>query len=303
MKLRINKKMIALALASSIVLSNSLVSDAKEIVDDQICTVNDESVQFKHVIEATSNVRLRELPCLDSKTYGIMPKGSRIDKLNEYGNFYALYINGQTVYVSKDYTKEVIERVVTNPNNPINKLIYICENTPIYSEDTKTREIAELPKYEVCEVYDELEDTYQVKTPDYEGYVAKDSCLDLPSKCVVVDVSDQNVKLYDNNEVTFESPVVTGGPKHETNIGYHNILQIRNNTYLKGPSWNCHVDVFAKFDEDSEGLHDASWRKEEEFGGETYKTNGSHGCVNMPTENAKALVKQLQIGDTVIVKR
>ena len=303
MKLKVNKKMIALALASTLVLSNNLISDAKEIADDQICSVNEDTIQFKHVIEATSNVYLRALPDVESKAYGIMPKGSRIDKLSEYGDFYAVFVNGVTAYVSKDYSKEIIEQVVINTNNPIKKLVYITQDTPIYSEETRTREIGELPKYEVCEVYDELKDTYQVKTPDYEGYVAKNACLDLPSKCVVVDVSDQNVKLYDNNEVVLESPVVTGGPKHETNIGYHNVLQIRNNTYLKGPSWNCHVDVFAKFDEDSEGLHDASWRKEEEFGGDTYLTNGSHGCVNMPTENAKALVKQLQIGDTVIVKR
>ena len=124
MKLKVNKKMIALALASTLVLSNNLISDAKEIADDQICSVNEDTIQFKHVIEATSNVYLRALPDVESKAYGIMPKGSRIDKLSEYGDFYAVFVNGVTAYVSKDYSKEIIEQVVINTNNPIKKLVY-----------------------------------------------------------------------------------------------------------------------------------------------------------------------------------
>jgi lipoprotein-anchoring transpeptidase ErfK/SrfK len=47
------------------------------------------------------------------------------------------------------------------------------------------------------------------------------------------------------------------------------------------------------------GLHDASWQPW--FGGNRYRTNGSHGCINMPLAAAKTLYANISIGDTVKV--
>ena len=47
------------------------------------------------------------------------------------------------------------------------------------------------------------------------------------------------------------------------------------------------------------GLHDASWRSN--FGGEIYVTNGSHGCVNLPTKKAAAIYDIIQKGEAVLV--
>ena len=46
------------------------------------------------------------------------------------------------------------------------------------------------------------------------------------------------------------------------------------------------------------GLHDAYWRSR--FGGEEYKRNGSHGCVNLPPENAQKLYRYVEAGMPVI---
>lgn len=54
-----------------------------------------------------------------------------------------------------------------------------------------------------------------------------------------------------------------------------------------------------KFTNNSIGLHDASWRKS--YGGEIYKTNGSHGCVNLPKEAAYQLYDMVNVGTSVIV--
>ena len=37
--------------------------------------------------------------------------------------------------------------------------------------------------------------------------------------------------------------------------------------------------------------------------GEIYKTNGSHGCVNVPTDAAAKLYSMLEIGTPVYIKR
>ena len=46
------------------------------------------------------------------------------------------------------------------------------------------------------------------------------------------------------------------------------------------------------------GVHDASWRTE--FGGEFYKTTGSHGCINAPREVAETLYQRMKV-DTPVV--
>ena len=48
------------------------------------------------------------------------------------------------------------------------------------------------------------------------------------------------------------------------------------------------------------GMHDADgWRHE--YGGKIYKTNGSHGCVNMPKAAARIVYNTLEIGSAVVV--
>ena len=47
------------------------------------------------------------------------------------------------------------------------------------------------------------------------------------------------------------------------------------------------------------GMHDASWRSE--FGGELYVTNGSHGCINLPTEKAAKIFETVEKGEAVFV--
>ena len=48
------------------------------------------------------------------------------------------------------------------------------------------------------------------------------------------------------------------------------------------------------------GIHDADrWRSE--YGGNIYKTNGSHGCVNMQSEAAEKVFNIVNKGTPVIV--
>ena len=48
-----------------------------------------------------------------------------------------------------------------------------------------------------------------------------------------------------------------------------------------------------------QGLHDASWQSS--FGGNRYKTNGSHGCVNMPTGRIPEFYRQAEVGMPVVM--
>jgi len=108
--------------------------------------------------------------------------------------------------------------------------------------------------------------------------------------------------MYVNKELVVDSPVVTGkGENSRTHVGKYRIFRKRHNCYLIGPNraWCNYVDYMMKFNGNI-GLHDAEyhtdangkkhgWRDYSEFGGETYLTNGSHGCVNMPHDAAEAI--------------
>ena len=66
---------------------------------------------------------------------------------------------------------------------------------------------------------------------------------------------------------------------------------------LSGADYNSYVDYFIVFATNI-GFHDADWRRS--FGGTTYLTSGSHGCINMPTANAKALFDVVAKGTPVV---
>lgn len=46
------------------------------------------------------------------------------------------------------------------------------------------------------------------------------------------------------------------------------------------------------------GIHDAIWRSQ--FGGNIYKTNGSHGCVNAPPYLAQKIFENIEPGTPIV---
>ena len=47
------------------------------------------------------------------------------------------------------------------------------------------------------------------------------------------------------------------------------------------------------------GIHDSDWQPE--YGGDLWKTRGSHGCVNTPPGVMKELFGMVEVGTPVIV--
>jgi lipoprotein-anchoring transpeptidase ErfK/SrfK len=66
---------------------------------------------------------------------------------------------------------------------------------------------------------------------------------------------------------------------------------------LTGPGYEAGVTYWMPF-YGNIGLHDASWRSS--FGGQIYKTRGSHGCVNAPKYLAKIIFEYIEEGTPII---
>lgn len=118
---------------------------------------------------------------------------------------------------------------------------------------------------------------------------------------VEVDISAQHLYYYENLTLKFESDIVTGNisAKHNTPTGVYYLRARQTNQVLTGKNYASHVDYWMPIIGNSIGLHDATWRSR--FGGQIYKTNGSHGCINMPHAKAAELFNMIQVGTPVVV--
>jgi hypothetical protein len=123
-------------------------------------------------------------------------------------------------------------------------------------------------------------------------------------KYVEVSIDEQKVYLVENDEIIFESDCVTGTYGYtETTKGVFQVQSKASPTVLKdtdknGNKYEQPVEYWIAFN-GSQGMHDATWRGE--FGGQIYKTWGSHGCVNLPLESAERIYKEVYVYYPVIV--
>ena len=117
---------------------------------------------------------------------------------------------------------------------------------------------------------------------------------------IVVSISNQTLKYYEYDKVVLSSNVVTG-INGKTPTGTFKVLNKIRNIVLKGEDYESFVSYWIAFKGAAFGFHDASWRNQ--FGGNIYKYNGSHGCVNMPYSKVKALYEIVEIGTPVYIKR
>lgn len=121
------------------------------------------------------------------------------------------------------------------------------------------------------------------------------------STYVDVDIASQTVTYYENGVAKLQCSCVTGNVSNGngTPTGTYSIMTKVPGKYLIGRTWKCWVDRWMQFTPDHIGLHDANWRSS--FGSDIYKTNGSHGCVNLPHDAATSLYDMVSVGTTVVV--
>ncbi len=132
----------------------------------------------------------------------------------------------------------------------------------------------------------------------YRGYNRAEN--DIGDTYVEVDLTHQRMCFYLNGQLLVDTPVVTGTPakKHATPTGVYGLAAKKSPSVLKGEDYETPVTYWMPFNKHV-GIHDAVWRSE--FGGEIYKTDGSHGCVNTPYDMAEKIYNNIEVGTPVIV--
>lgn len=131
-----------------------------------------------------------------------------------------------------------------------------------------------------------------------QGYVR--GLDDIGGTYIEVDMGKQHLYFYLDGKLTLDADIVTGNmaKRWGTPEGIYYVYYKARDIVLRGADYASPVKYWMAAVRGI-GLHDASWRKT--FGAEIYKTDGSHGCINMPLDVVSKMYEMTEIGVPVIL--
>jgi len=149
--------------------------------------------------------------------------------------------------------------------------------------------------------------TQTTREPVYSMRANAYGSNDIGSTYIEVDLTEQHMWYYQNGSVIFESDIVSGlagDPERRTPEGIYTLYYKKSPDVLRGAKkadgtyeYETEVTYWMPFN-GGIGFHDADWQPY--FGGDRYLTGGSHGCINMPPENAEELYNIIQYDVPII---
>ena len=124
---------------------------------------------------------------------------------------------------------------------------------------------------------------------------------DIGDTYVEVSKEKQHLWYYKKGKLELEADVITGlpTPDRDTPVGLFRIL-LKDTEHTMHGSYGtafCHYWLACTWQ--GVGIHDATWQSG--FGGERYKTVGSHGCVNVSLDTAKTLYGMIDNNTPVVI--
>ncbi|MBR1390366.1 MAG: peptidoglycan binding domain-containing protein, partial [Lachnospiraceae bacterium] len=155
--------------------------------------------------------------------------------------------------------------------------------------DAETEELLELiEKGSVCD-----------REPIYQSKAPVKGMDDIGSSYVEADMTFQHLYLYQKGEIVLETDFVSGNMSNgnKTPQGVFGLTYKTRNATLRGANYASFVHYWMPFN-GNVGMHDATWRSV--FGGDIYKTSGSHGCINLPLSKAAEIYPYMSQGFPII---
>lgn len=121
---------------------------------------------------------------------------------------------------------------------------------------------------------------------------------------IEVDMVNQHMWYYKDGKVMLETDIVTGKPTTLTPAGVFYVWNKARDEVLRGVNddgskYASPVDYWLPIDWTGVGIHDSDWQPA--YGGELWKTVGSHGCINTPPGVMKELYEMVEVGTPVLV--
>lgn len=137
------------------------------------------------------------------------------------------------------------------------------------------------------------------REPVYEQTALYRGEDDIGDTYIEIDYTNQHLYYYKEGSLMEDTDIVSGNISKNNGSpdGVFKIVYKESPAVLVGENYESNVTYFMPFAYNV-GIHDADWRSA--FGGEIYKTSGSHGCINVPKEKAERLYEIVEKGTPVI---
>ena len=144
------------------------------------------------------------------------------------------------------------------------------------------------------------EGTTVEREPVYAQRANSHGEYDYGDSYVEINLTAQHLFLYEDGELVIETDFVSGdvAKGHSSPTGAYGVTYTTTNAVLRGDDYATPVNYWMPFAGDV-GMHDATWRSR--FGGNIYRTNGSHGCINLPLSAAETIYNTIEKGYPVLV--
>ncbi len=140
----------------------------------------------------------------------------------------------------------------------------------------------------------------------------------LTGKVIVVSLTEQTLREYDNGQLVGWMYVVTGQRAAQSPPGLWHVMSKGTNLIFKStePAGSAlwypptHINYGLAYHEDGYFLHDATWRTyfgpganlpHDDYTSGKYSDNGTHGCINMDLDNTIQLYNWAEVGIPVVV--
>lgn len=262
----------------------------------------------------------------DEKAYRIAPKVTSDDpQLKEYQNFCKKYLAQKITYEMGDSTHTISPEILSTlfkddmSGKADEKAVqdYINEMANKYDNVGAERSFKTLAgkdikikggtygwtidqKKESAQLAADINSHSDIsRKPIYSFESYGEYTTTMGNTYVDIDLTKQQVKFFRDGEEKFSCYVVTGSKIRgdSTPEGTYYVLNRLRNVTMRGDN-----DDGTRYEEPASywmgvtwngiGMHDSSWRTK--FGGDIWKTNGSHGCINMPKKEIPKLFKLVE---------
>lgn len=301
------------------------------IVHEKIGTKPDAEKFFKDVINHIQSGELNFM--YDSKAYSIAPKVTADDpELLEYREFCKKYLDQKITYLMGEETftisaQQLSSLMKSDMSGKADRSAveeYVSSLAEEYDNVGSKRSFTTISGKNITVdggtygwTIDQEKETEQLtndinshknteRKPVYSFESYGEYTKTMGSTYVDVDFTQQKVRFYEDGTEKFSCSVVTGNRARgdSTPDGTYYILNRLENVIMRGDN-----DDGTRYEEPANywmgvtwngiGLHDSSWRTE--FGGDIWKTNGSHGCINMPKNKIPQLFNMVEVGMPVVM--
>ena len=124
---------------------------------------------------------------------------------------------------------------------------------------------------------------------------------DIGNTYVEVSIDQQHMWFYKDGKLIIDTDVVTGKDVdgRRTPKGVYFVWNKESPSMLKGSYGSQKVNFWMAFSWDGCGIHDSTWRSN--YGGDIWRSSGSHGCVNTPYQNVEIIYNNIDYKTPVVV--